>query len=172
MDVAGARDLENHGGVPSHAGHTGHSPCRINPEVGRVSSVTFRLEFPNFYIVNFGKLLQQLPYNTGVYSCLHLILGLGTPPRESINVQLEELYALVTPWQCCVIFVKLRQGSGKEGQGMALRGRWKLEEVCRVTMGHLRVTLGHLRVTTGHLRVTKGHLKVIMGHLRLAIGYL
>ena len=100
VDVAGARDLENHGGVPSHAGHTGHSPCRINPEVGRVSSVTFRLEFPNFYIVNFGKLLQQLPYNTGVYSCLHLILGLGTPPRESINVQLEELYALVTPWQC------------------------------------------------------------------------
>ena len=48
MDVAGARDLENHGGVPSHAGHRGHSPCRINPEVGRVSSVTFRLRVPQF----------------------------------------------------------------------------------------------------------------------------
>ena len=55
MDVAGARDLENHGGVPSHAGHRGHSPCRINPEVGRVSSVTFRLRVRQFSYRQFRK---------------------------------------------------------------------------------------------------------------------
>ena len=35
----------------------------------------------------------------------------------------------------------------------------RLEEVCRVNMGHLRVTIGHPRVTIGHpighLRLTK-----------------
>ena len=56
--------------------------------------------------------------------------------------------------------MKLRLGQ------MVLRcGRWRLEEVCMVTIGHLRATIGHLRVTIGHLRVT-------MGHLRLTIGYL
>ena len=44
---------------------------------------------------------------------------------------------------------------------MGLRlGRWRLGEVCRVTMGHLRVTIGHSRVTIGHPRVIMGHLRV------------
>ena len=30
-------------------------------------------------------------------------------------------------------------------------GWWRLEELCRVTMGHLRVTIGHLRLTIGYL---------------------
>ena len=42
------------------------------------------------------------------------------------------------------------------GQAVVRWGRWRLEEVCRVTMGHLRVTIGHLRVTVGHHRVTIG----------------
>ena len=49
-------------------------------------------------------------------------------------------------------------------QTMIRLGRWRLGEMCRVTMGHLWVTVGHPRVTIGHPRVTLGHLRVTMGH--------
>ena len=47
-------------------------------------------------------------------------------------------------------------------------GWWRLEEVCRVTMGHLRVTVGHLRVTLGHLRETIAHLRVTIGYFSIS----
>ena len=43
---------------------------------------------------------------------------------------------------------------------------WRLEEVCRVTMGHRKVTIGHPRLTIVHLRVTIGHLKATVVYIR------
>ena len=43
--------------------------------------------------------------------------------------------------------------------------RWRLEEVYRVTIGHLRVTIGRLRVTVGHLRDIVSHPWVTIGYL-------
>ena len=76
------------------------------------------------------------------------------------------------------IFVKLRQGLGKDWQGMVTKRPLKgqkfkpLPRAYTKKMGHLRVTKGHLRVTVGYPRVTIGHPRVTMGHLRLTIGYL
>ena len=58
--------------------------------------------------------------------------------------------------------MKLRQGSGKDRQGMAFKAKG---EVCWVTMGHLRVTIGHLRATVGHLGLTIGYLKATVVHI-------
>ena len=56
--------------------------------------------------------------------------------------------------------MKLRQGSGKDGQGMALKAKGlKLKPLPRayIIVGyHLGHHIGHLRVTIGHHRVTIG----------------
>ena len=52
-----------------------------------------------------------------------------------------------------ILFVKLRQGSGKDRQGMALKAKG-----IKVSGGKGRVTMGHLRITVGQPRVTIGHL--------------
>ena len=53
------------------------------------------------------------------------------------NRQVDIYLQIVDRWN--VAIVKLRCGW------------WRLEELCRVTMGHLRVTIGHLRLTIGYL---------------------
>ena len=59
------------------------------------------------------------------------------------------------------IIVKLRQWSGKDGQGMALKAKvLKLKPLPRayIKVGyHLVHHIGHLRVTIGHHRVTIGY---------------
>ena len=57
-------------------------------------------------------------------------------------------------------------------QTMIRLGRWRLGEMCRVTMGHLKVTIGHHRVIIGHLRVTIGHLRVTVSHLWVTVGHI
>ena len=57
--------------------------------------------------------------------------------------------------------MKLRQGSGKDRQGMALKAKGlKLKPLPRayIIVGyHLGHHIGHLRVTIGHHRVTIGY---------------
>ena len=66
--------------------------------------------------------------------------------------------------------MKLRQGSGKDKQGMVIirtLKALKLKPSPRAyTKGHIRVTIGHLRVTVGHPRVTIGHLKATVVYIR------
>ena len=84
----------------------------------------------------------QTSVNRHVLECLGIVVD---SPGERFSVQVS--FEIILKYQ--VNFEKLRQGSGKDRQGMALKAKQKALKL------NLRVTIGLLiRVTVGHPRVT------------------
>ena len=73
-------------------------------------------------------------------------MGKGWPLRQKV-LKLKPLHRAYTKVGCHLPPPPKVYFYSTNGQTVARGGKWMLEEVCRVTMGHIRVTVGHLRVT-------------------------